>query len=177
MSNSEPARSKPGPALSAKMSRLSRRDTLPEMRLRRELHRRGLRFRVQVKVPGNNRRTIDVAFTRARLAVYVDGCFWHGCPDHGSSPRANSEWWRWKIERNQARDRDTDRELGQAGWAVLRVWEHEDVVVAADRVVEARTGRRGGRHCDASDSPARTAGKDSNPRRLEGRGEQSDPGG
>lgn len=84
------------------MATLARRDTAPELALRRELHRRGLRFRVQMKVPGSNRRTIDLAFTRAKLAVYVDGCFWHGCPDHYNAPRANSEWWRWKVERNQA---------------------------------------------------------------------------
>jgi len=83
----EPARVRPDGALSAKMSGLARRDTKPEMELRRVLHRRGLRFRVQLKVPGNRRRTIDIAFTRARLAVYVDGCFWHGCPDHHHLPR------------------------------------------------------------------------------------------
>jgi DNA mismatch endonuclease (patch repair protein) len=116
------------------MSTLARRDTRPELLLRSELHQRGLRYRVQVKVPGNRRRTIDIAFTRARLAVYVDGCFWHGCPQHHVRPRANSEWWEWKIARNQARDQDTDRELGEAGWEVLRIWEHEEPVAAADQV-------------------------------------------
>ena len=130
----EPQRVSPGGALSDKMSRLARRDTKPEMLLRRELHRRGMRFRVQLKVPGNNRRTIDIAFTRARLAVYVDGCFWHGCPIHHQPPRSNAEWWEWKIARNQTRDRDTDRELGAAGWQVLRIWEHVPVDSAADRV-------------------------------------------
>jgi DNA mismatch endonuclease, patch repair protein len=119
------------------MSTLARRDTLPELELRRELHRRGLRYRVQMKVPGNRRRTIDIAFPRARLAVYVDGCFWHGCPDHHVRPRANTEWWGWKIERNLARDRDTDRELRKAGWEPLRIWEHEPVEEAADQVVAA----------------------------------------
>lgn len=107
------------------MSRLARRDTAPEVALRQAMHRRGMRFRVQMKVPGNNRRTIDIAFTRVRLAVYVDGCFWHGCPEHHVRPRANSEWWEWKIARNQARDRDTDQALLVSGWAVHRVWEHE----------------------------------------------------
>lgn len=116
------------------MSRLARRDTVPELDLRRELHNRGMRFRVQLKVPGNNRRTIDIAFPRARLAVYVDGCFWHGCPEHHTRPRANAEWWAWKIERTQARDADTDRQLAEAGWEVVRVWEHEDPAQAADRV-------------------------------------------
>lgn len=133
----EPDRESPGGALSAKMATLARRDTLPELALRRELHRRGLRYRVQMKVPGNRRRTIDIAFPRVRLAVYVDGCFWHGCPDHHVRPRANTEWWGWKIERNQDRDRDTDRELQEAGWEPLRVWEHEPVQEAADQVVAA----------------------------------------
>lgn len=130
----EPLRIAPGTALSAKMSTLARRDTRPELLLRRELHGRGLRFRVQYRVPGNNRRTIDIAFTRARLAVYMDGCFWHGCPDHLVPPRANSEWWKWKVQRNRDRDRDTDRQLEAAGWAVLRIWEHEDPGEAAERV-------------------------------------------
>lgn len=137
MSDAEPDRISPGAVLSAKMSRLARRDTEPEIALRRELHRRGLRYRVQVKVPGNNRRTIDIAFTRVRLAVYVDGCFWHGCPEHHVRPRANSDWWGWKIERNQARDADTDRELAEAGWDVLRLWEHVPADEAADRVQAA----------------------------------------
>jgi DNA mismatch endonuclease, patch repair protein len=123
------------------MSRLARRDTAPELALRRELHRRGLRYRVQMKVPGNNRRTIDVAFTRAKLAVYVDGCFWHGCPQHHTRPSVNSDWWAWKLERNQARDRDTERELHDAGWGVLRVWEHESPDSAADRVGAAYRSR------------------------------------
>lgn len=119
------------------MSRLARRDTRPELILRKELHGRGLRYRLQVKVPGNNRRTIDIAFTRVRLAVYVDGCFWHGCPEHLHTPRSNQEWWEWKIARNQARDTDTDALLAGAGWSVIRVWEHETAAEAADRV-EAR---------------------------------------
>ena len=119
------------------MSTLARKDTKPELLLRSALHRRGLRFRVQVKVPGNNRRTIDVAFTRVQLAVYVDGCFWHGCPEHHVRPKANSDWWRWKIERNQARDTDTNRELIEHGWHVLRLWEHVGATEAADLVEKA----------------------------------------
>jgi DNA mismatch endonuclease (patch repair protein) len=130
----EPPRQSPGPALSRKMSTLARRDTKPELLLRQELHRRGLRYRVQIKVPGNNRRTIDIAFTRVRLAVYVDGCFWHGCPEHHVRPKANGDWWAWKIERNQARDRDTDRELLSRGWEVLRLWEHVESDRGADMV-------------------------------------------
>lgn len=127
----------PGGPLSAKMSVLARRDTKPEVLLRSALHRRGLRYRVQIKVPGNNRRTIDIAFTRVRLAVYVDGCFWHGCPDHHVRPKTNSDWWAWKIERNQARDRDTDRELLSQDWGVLRLWEHVEPDRGADLVEQA----------------------------------------
>lgn len=116
------------------MANLSRRDTAPELALRRELHRRGLRYRVQVKIPGDNRRTIDIAFTRARLAVYVDGCFWHGCPDHHRRPSTNAEWWHWKIGRNRERDRATNEQLAAAGWDVLRIWEHEEPRASAERV-------------------------------------------
>jgi DNA mismatch endonuclease (patch repair protein) len=124
------------------MSASRRRDTTPEILLRRELHRRGRRFRVVTRVPGNNRRTIDIAFTRQKLAVFVDGCFWHGCPTHGNRPAANREWWARKIEANQARDGDTDRLLESAGWTVLRVWEHTDAGQAAD-LVEAALDRLG----------------------------------
>lgn len=137
----EPSRIRPDAALSAKMSALARRDTKPEIALRQALHHRGLRFRVQVRVPGNRRRTIDIAFTRARLAVYVDGCFWHGCPAHHTLPRSNSEWWRWKVALNKARDADTDAELRAAGWEVLRLWEHEDPEDAAATVEGAYRSR------------------------------------
>jgi len=131
--------------LSAKMSALARTDTAPELALRRALHARGLRYRVQLHVPGNRRRRIDVAFTRARVAVFVDGCFWHGCPEHGTRPVANREWWDWKIARNQARDADTNQLLESQGWTVGRVWEHEGPQAAATRVsdvVAARSPRR-----------------------------------
>ncbi len=124
------------------MAGARRRDTAPELTLRRELHARGLRYRVAFPVPGQRRRTIDVAFTRLRVAVFVDGCFWHGCPEHGTSPRANSEWWRQKLAANAARDLDTDRVLSEAGWIVVRIWEHETAVTAADLVVDALSRRR-----------------------------------
>lgn len=119
------------------MSKAKRRDTAPEMLLRRELHRRGRRFRVVMKVPGNNRRTIDIAFPRKMLAVFVDGCFWHGCPTHGTQPSANSAWWRQKLAANAGRDADTDRLLMEEGWRVLRIWEHVPIDEAADRVEAA----------------------------------------
>lgn len=122
------------PEVSRRMSAAKRRETAPELALRAVLHRRGLRYRVSYPVPGQRRRTIDVAFTRRRLAVFVDGCFWHGCPEHGTSPRQNSEWWRTKLAANEARDRDTDVVLASQGWRVLRAWEHEEPEKVADEV-------------------------------------------
>ena len=120
------------------MSRLRRRDNTQELALRRRLHSLGLRYRVQYPVPGAPRRTIDIAFTRCKLAVFVDGCFWHGCAEHGTSPRSNSEWWQRKLLGNQERDRDTDNLLQERGWTVIRIWEHETLANAAKRIVETR---------------------------------------
>ena len=120
--------------VSQRMSRAPRRDTPVEVALRRELHRRGRRFRVIYKVPGNRRRTIDIAFPRRQLAVFVDGCFWHGCPDHGVLPVSNREWWIQKLGANIARDADTNRLLRDAGWTVVRVWEHTNAHDGADAV-------------------------------------------
>lgn len=113
------------------------RDTPAELALRRELHRRGLRYRVDVRPVPTLRRRADIVFTRAKVAVFSDGCYWHGCPEHGSWPKANAGWWREKIETTKRRDRDTDARLTRHGWSVLRIWEHEDPVVAAERVAEA----------------------------------------
>ena len=116
------------------MSGLRRKDTKPEVELRRHLHALGLRYRIAYPVPGNPRRTIDIAFTRVKVAVFVDGCFWHGCPEHGNAPRSNSAWWRGKLEANKARDADTTAWLRARGWRVLRYWEHEGLRVVADEV-------------------------------------------
>jgi DNA mismatch endonuclease (patch repair protein) len=115
------------------MQRTRRRDTPAELALRSVLHRRGYRFRVDHPLPGLRRRA-DLVFPRERLAVFVDGCFWHACPEHASWPKTNADWWRAKIRGNVARDRDTDQRLVQLGWTVVRAWEHEDPCVAADRV-------------------------------------------
>lgn len=128
------------PGVSARMSRARRRDTEPEMLIRREAHRRGLRFRVDRALPGLPRRRADMLFTRARVAVFVDGCFWHSCPDHTSIPRANHEWWVRKLAANRARDRHTDLHLRTLGWTVLRFWEHEDPCSAVDRVEQVVRG-------------------------------------
>jgi len=120
-----------------------RRDTGPELRLRSELHRRGLRFRVDVPVPFLPRHRADVVFGPPKVAVFVDGCFWHGCPDHGVVPKSNSGWWKAKVEGVRRRDDRTDAAFLARGWTVVRVWEHEDVVAAADRVEGAvLAGRR-----------------------------------
>lgn len=119
------------------MSNLARKHTAPEVALRRELHRRGHRYRLHQKIPGNRRRTIDIVFRRYKVAVFVDGCFWHGCPVHLHQPKANAQWWAWKIAANRARDLDATRELEVQGWTVVRVWEHESPVEAADRVSAA----------------------------------------
>jgi len=116
------------------MSRQRRRDTQPELELRRLLHAAGYRYRVDFEVHGLRRRTVDIAFTRAKVAVFVDGCFWHACPDHATWPRSNSEWWRDKLQANVARDCATDRRLRDLGWSIVRVWEHETPTEAAERV-------------------------------------------
>ena len=115
------------------MEKQVRRDTKPELELRRAVWRLGLRYRVDIApIPG--RRRADLVFTRARVAVYVDGCFWHSCPAHATIPKANREWWVAKLETNVRRDRDTDTRLSEAGWNVVRVWEHEPVEAAAERI-------------------------------------------
>jgi len=122
------------PQVSAQMSRHPRRNTEPEIALRRLLFARGLRYRVHLRVPGLTRRTIDIAFPRAKVAVFVDGCFWHGCPDHGMVPRSNREWWRRKIDGTRRRDEETAAHLTGSGWNVLRFWCHEDTAAVAEVV-------------------------------------------
>lgn len=119
----------------ANMQANRRRDTAPERRLRSLLHRDGLRFRVDYRIgSGRSAPRPDIAFIRARLAVFVDGCFWHCCPQHGARPRANAAYWGPKLERNRARDHENERVLHAMGWEVERVWEHEDPAVAAARI-------------------------------------------
>lgn len=122
-----------------------RRDTKPEIALRSALHRRGLRFRKDYPIRVEGRRPIrpDVVFTRAKVAVFVDGCFWHGCREHQVVPRSNPDYWVPKLRRNVERDRETDAALRAAGWIVVHVWEHEDVVEAVERVERAVRHRPG----------------------------------
>jgi DNA mismatch endonuclease (patch repair protein) len=128
------------------MSSVCKRDNRPEMAVRRLLHAEGLRYRVAWPVPGQRRRTIDIAFTRARLAVFIDGCFWHGCPVHATSPKANAAWWIEKIATNRARDADVTAQLEDMGWTVMRFWEHEapdDVVTRIRAAVRRRAADQG----------------------------------
>ncbi|RFU84641.1 very short patch repair endonuclease [Streptomyces triticagri] len=120
------------------MSRQGSRDTAPEIAVRRLLHANGLRYRLNVPVPGLPRRTIDIAFGPTRIAVFLDGCFWHGCPEHATRPKSNAEWWRTKLDRNTARDRETTQHLEAAGWTVLRFWEHENPQTIAATITRTR---------------------------------------
>jgi DNA mismatch endonuclease (patch repair protein) len=119
-----------------RMTTTRQRDTVPERLLRAELHRRGLRFRIHRKLLPELRRQVDVAFGPARVAVFVDGCFWHSCPIHRTSAKANAAFWRQKLADNVCRDRDTDARLRKAGWRVVRVWEHEAPERAAAKIAK-----------------------------------------
>ncbi|MDX1883241.1 very short patch repair endonuclease [Mycolicibacterium sp. 120270] len=117
--------------VSKQMSAMPTRNTGTELALRRALHQLGLRFRIQDRsLPGRP----DVVFTRARIAVFVDGCFWHKCPTHGTAPKNNSEWWLAKLNENVARDRRNDSKLLELGWLPVHVWEHEDPDVSAESI-------------------------------------------
>jgi DNA mismatch endonuclease, patch repair protein len=122
------------PETSKRMARTAQRDNVRERALRAELHRRGLRFRLHRRLIDGTRRSVDIVFPAPKIAVFVDGCFWHGCPTHGTWPKNNAEWWRTKIDANIQRDRNTDSCLKELGWTVIRVWEHEPVIKATDRI-------------------------------------------
>ncbi|MFJ9346847.1 very short patch repair endonuclease [Streptomyces sp. NPDC101237] len=124
------------------MSRQASKDTGAELAVRRLLHAAGLRYRVEYPVPGMARRRIDVAFTSVKVAVLIDGCFWHGCPEHATQPKSNAQWWRQKLDRNMARDAETTEHLVIAGWEVLRFWEHEAPDAVASRIAETVRRRR-----------------------------------
>jgi DNA mismatch endonuclease, patch repair protein len=119
-----------------RMQAVRQRDTEPERALRSALHRLGLRFRIHRQLIAEVRRSVDVVFPTQRIAVFVDGCFWHACPIHGTMARANKRFWREKLNANRRRDNDTNRRLSSAGWLVVRVWEHEDAYAAATRICE-----------------------------------------
>ena len=118
------------------------RDTAPELALRRLLHAQGFRYRVSARPLKAERRTADMVFRSAQVAVFVDGCFWHRCPVHSTDPKTNADYWTPKLRRNVERDRETDQLLADAGWVSVRVWEHEDPQEAAGLVASIVTARR-----------------------------------
>ena len=118
------------------MAKVRQKGTGAEVALRREMYRIGLRYRIDYEVLRKPRRVADVAFPGRKIAVFVDGCFWHGCPEHATWPKQNAEFWRHKIEANCARDTDTNERLRNIGWTVLRFWEHEPPTEAVDIVVK-----------------------------------------
>ena len=130
------------PVVSSRMSRVRSRDTKPELAIRSELHRRSLRFRVHQRPVESFRRTADIMFRPAMVAVMIDGCYWHGCPDHYRPSTKNSTFWQEKIASNLKRDQETNETLSAAGWLVLRFWEHEDPINVADRIQELVISRR-----------------------------------
>ena len=135
----------PKPSSEAALKRMKAakpRDTAPEKALRSVLHKKGLRFRIDVKPIKELNRKADIVFRPAKVAVFVDGCFWHGCPIHGTRAKANAEFWDQKIKQNQERDKDTVLQLEVAGWRVIRVWEHEEPEEAAQEIYNIVAERR-----------------------------------
>lgn len=122
------------PNTSRRMAKVRQKGTDAEVALRQEMHRIGLRYRVDYEVLKKPRRVADVVFPGRKIAVFVDGCFWHGCPEHASWPKRNAEFWREKIEANRLRDADTNERLRSLGWTVLRFWSHESPTEAARAV-------------------------------------------
>lgn len=120
------------------------KDTKPEVALRSAVHSLGLRYRVGTRPLKQMRRTADLVFSNEKVAVFLDGCFWHGCPEHHTVAATNAKFWADKVEGTRTRDRDTDRRLSEAGWESVRVWEHEDPLEAARRIRVIVTARRGG---------------------------------
>jgi DNA mismatch endonuclease (patch repair protein) len=124
------------------MQAIRSRDTKPEQLIRQLVHAQGLRYRVAAKPLPGLRRTADMVFRPAKVAVFIDGCYWHGCPEHYIPPRTNPGYWSQKVAGNMARDRDTDRRLTEAGWEVLRFWEHESPEECASAVLRVVLERR-----------------------------------
>ena len=121
-------------AVRRRMQLQRRRDTQCELKVRSLLHRSGLRYRVDERPLRNIRRRADLVFRRAKVAVFIDGCFWHGCPQHRQSPKTNTGWWTAKIRANTRRDVETDVLLAEHEWKVVRGWEHDSPGILADRI-------------------------------------------
>jgi DNA mismatch endonuclease (patch repair protein) len=127
-----------------------RRDTAPEMAIRRLVHASGLRYRVDARPLANVRHTADIVFTRAKVAVFIDGCWWHGCAEHYRPPASNIAYWADKVGRNRARDRQIDQVLISADWTVIRIWEHESPEPAARRIEAVVRSVNASPQCDQS---------------------------
>jgi DNA mismatch endonuclease, patch repair protein len=123
-----------------------RADTKPELALRSALHAQGLRFRKDflLRTSAGSRVKADVVFTRARVAIFVDGCFWHGCPDHGNTPKANTAYWGPKLSRNKERDKRITNELQADGWSVIRIWEHVPLPRAIELIMKTKASKSAG---------------------------------
>lgn len=119
------------PDARSRMEKQKQRDTGPEVRIRSILHRAGYRFRTDCRPESSLKTRADIVFSRIKLAVFIDGCFWHSCPIHKTIPKSNTAWWLAKLEANRNRDRAADEALAEMGWKVMRVWEHEDPEKAA----------------------------------------------
>jgi DNA mismatch endonuclease (patch repair protein) len=132
------------PQASRRMAKVRQKGTDVELSLRREMYRLGLRYRIDYQVLEKPRRVADIAFPGRRIAIFVDGCFWHGCPRHATWPKQNAKFWREKIETNQRRDADTNERLRAVGWTVLRFWSHESAadtaLIVAHLVAQVDTG-------------------------------------
>jgi DNA mismatch endonuclease (patch repair protein) len=122
------------PAAENRMKASKQRDTTPEKTLRSNLFRKGLRYRIHKKPIMELNRVADILFPSIKIAIFVDGCFWHGCPIHGTQAKANAQFWKEKIERNKERDIDTTKQLENAGWTVIRIWEHEDLGKVSEEI-------------------------------------------
>lgn len=145
------------PGVSKRMRAAKTSGTEPELAVRKLLFSDGLRYRVQYRVVGLNRRTIDIAFPREQLAVFIDGCFWHGCTVHRTIPKSNNEWWKQKIDGNRERDRDTVALLKRLGWRVLRFWEHENPVIVLAQIKKVLNTQH--RHFSGPVLPGRKANR------------------
>jgi len=141
MAGSQLRPSASAPSVRQRMQATLRRDTPPELKIRSLLHRRGYRFRVDARPLKSQKSRADIVLKRFRVAVYIDGCFWHGCPLHATWPKANASWWREKIESNRYRDARANAVLMASGWVVVRIWEHEDPSTALDRIVHQLESR------------------------------------
>jgi DNA mismatch endonuclease (patch repair protein) len=133
------------PAVRRVMQGNKSRDTKPEIAVRSAVHALGMRYRVSARPLRHLRRTADLVFRNARVAVFVDGCFWHGCPEHHAPPKTNAGYWATKIQGNKSRDEDTTEQLRMKGWTVLRFWSHEEPLSVATQIAEAVVKIRAGK--------------------------------